>query len=465
MGSRQTGNLRMHETAAIMLCRSSFLALGFLPVCYAIFLIFGTWLPGFRGARITAWEGSIATALAVRAEIEQVETLTPSRSRVTGLKLLHPESGDLIAQFSSVTATRSGKGWAMVCPKAELSAGGLRQLWERAHDWVLCRPGEFETPVKFEIQQLAVSTAVARIELGGTQLSFEPQQETQALRLQIESVAGEYAGRQRLAQGTTQRPAEIVATRDTRQSQPATQIEIKTGGQTLPFCLAFELVPQLEKFGEQAGLCGSVRLSRSANAWGIEFLPVDVGYTALSQVDFGRLTAGSLSSMSAVGLLYVRSAEISQRGIAHFSGGIVIDSGANTIDSVFLKHFCGAMELLADEGIHTATLTEAQQFGKMWLDVAFDGTRITLSGYDRILLVDRLGNTLVATPEFATDLTKQNVVQCLRGNASEYSETEFEWIAAKQLHELENLFGRSPVLEANPNVQMRVAGSEEVKLQ
>lgn len=465
MGSRQTGDLRMHETAAIMLCRCSFLALGFLPVCYAVFLILGTCLPGYRSARVAAWEESIATALAVRVEIDQVETLTPSRSRVSGLTLRHPESDALIARFSSVTASRSGKDWVLFCPEAELAAGGMQQLWSRAHEWVLCRPGEFETPVKFVIRQLAVETPVARVQLAGTQLSFEPHSETQTLRLQIESVSNEDSSRDELARDTTRRPAEIVATRDTSEAEAATQIEIKTAGQTLPCCLAFELVPQLSKLGAQAGLCGSVRLSRRANAWGIEFLPTDVGFTELKQVDFGRLTVDSLSRISAVGSIYVRSADVSQRGITHFHGGIAIDGGANSIDKTFLKHFCDAMKLLRVETISTATFGDLQEFEKMWLDVSFDGTHIELGGYNRILLVDRLGETLVATPESATKLTMQNIVQCFRGNAREHAGTELAWTASRQLHEFESLIGRSPVLEANPNAQMRVAGSDEVNLQ
>lgn len=423
----------MHESAALLLCRSAFVALGFLPLAFALFWATLEFIPAYRHARAASWEAELTARIGVSVEIESVSLVAPSRYVLSNVVARHPETQLLIAQVPKAMVAQVGKQWFVRCESGEVSTAGATQLWNTTHDWVLCRPGQLPGEVAVAFDKFVFKNGGESTEFGASRIILLPDEKEQRLQVTLAPVVASDDA----VQPTTIKPAVVTVSRQVERGSPQTSVRIDSGTASLPCSLAFGVVPSLRRLGDEARFHGSARVLRMHSGWMLHLNPPPEGdvqtapiqqpnatMTALSNVDFGRLTDGTEARIRGIGTLAFSEALIADIGIEKASGTVYIGSEHNAISAAFLKHACNSLGLnFKANYINSLTTGTEQPFSQLILKFRMASGRLQLQGDypSGIVLVDPHNGTLVACRQLNWEqgIPIQSVVQTLELAASE----------------------------------------------
>lgn len=426
----------MHESAALLLCRSAFFALGFLPVAVTILWTTLEFIPAYRHARVAGWEAELTARVGVSVEIESVTLTGPSQYVLRDVEARHPETQALIAEVPEARVTQRGKQWFVQCKSGKVSTAGATQLFNTTHDWVLCRPGQLPSEVAVAFDKFVFKNGGESTEFGATRIILLPDEKEQRLQITLAPALVSPDA----VQPPSIKPAVVTVSRQVERGSPQTSVRIESGSASLPCSLAFGVVPSLRRLGDEARFHGTARVLRMQNGWMLHLNPPpesndeaaqvqqpSTTMTALSNVDFGRLTDGAEARVRGIGTLAFSEALIADIGIEKASGTVYIGSEHNAISAAFLKHACNSSGLgfktIYTDYINGLTAGTEQPFSQLILRFSMANGNLQLQGdySSGVVMVGTNNEHLLACGQHSWEegTSIQNVVRTLELAASE----------------------------------------------
>ncbi len=396
MSKRATSTMKMHESAALLLCRAAFIALGVAPVAVVVFWSVAELVPAYRNARTSYWESIISARIGVSVEIDSVAQIAPRRFCLENVLLSHPETKLPIARLHKATALQVGKNWFVRCRSGQVSLAEMPQLWNVTHDWVLCRPGQLPGEIVVSFDELLVDGPREQVAFGASQLSLLPTEGEQELQILLGQAKPSPSplGVQRASdiavasENVRAQRALISVSRAVVKGQPQTTISINTGAAPLPCSLAHGIAPSLKQLGDKATFQGTAAFLQLQRGWGmwINSQPNEktVVYrnspTVLSHVDFGRLTDGTTANVRGEGTITLDRVCMADYGVQEAVGTLEVGSQQNSINLTFLKHACLTLGLEHNFDFAGVTPEMSFLFSKLALQFEFSGDRLRLQG-------------------------------------------------------------------------------------
>ncbi|GAB5404131.1 MAG: hypothetical protein Aurels2KO_23620 [Aureliella sp.] len=440
MSKRPASTMKMHETAALLLCRAAFVALGFAPVVLVLFWAFAELVPAYRNARTSRWESTLGSVIGVSVEIGSVQHVAPKRFRLDNIQLSHPETQLPIAQLASATVLQVGENWFVRCASGQVSLVEMPQLWNVTHDWVLCRPGQLSGEVVVSFDELLVDGDRGQTAFGPSQLSLLPTASEQELQILLgpakrdsQSLGsavldGQVAASEELS------PALITVSREVVKGQPQTTISVDSGSTPLPCSLAFGIAPSLRQLGDDATFQGTAAFLQMQRGWGmwINSQPGEktVVYrdrpTTFSRVNFGRLTDGTEASVRGEGAITLSRVCVADYGVQEAVGAVVVNSQRNSVNATFLKHSCASLGLEHNFDFTGMAPGLIFPFSKLALQFQYLGEQLRLQGGENGLMLFGLdGQARIARrgAQAESDIPVPHVLAALERTAAESPRT------------------------------------------
>ncbi len=389
----QAGGLRMPEATATQLCRLAFLVLGALPVLACIAWVVVERIPAVQEYRQRSWEQLLANQLGVSVELSRVELLSPSRYRLHGIALKHPETKVALATLPLATASYNSGQWIVRAEQAEILQPQSGQLWKVGHDWLLCRPDQLHRRVGVLISKLHVLGGVRDYEFTDVRLALAVNQGEPSLRVSFASVrtAGSHSGADSNL-GQALQPAEIVVRREIDNGKLATWVHVFAPDLELPCALFSTQFSGLRKLGPDATFSGTLDSFVAEDRWAMWLGGREATQQAsvLRNVDFALLTHGTAARIQGVGAVAINTAKVSERGLRELTGSLEIQSSTGHISSNFLRAACHFFQLQSNESVLQASSRADFPFDLLKLRFHVEPQQLWISGGDDgTMLVDR----------------------------------------------------------------------------
>ena len=149
--------IRMHESTRRGLSRLAFATLGLAPLAVCVCLALATFLPGYRLRQAIAWERSLSDQYGLSFRVAEARCLAPQHYRLSGLRILHPESRQLLGEVGEVKIHWRAGQWVVELSDAQLQLDQLREGWRMIHDWYMCRPQRPRPPAVIRTERLTIA--------------------------------------------------------------------------------------------------------------------------------------------------------------------------------------------------------------------------------------------------------------------------------------------------------------------
>jgi hypothetical protein len=158
-----------HETTRCRVCRSLFAALGVLPLCTV--LLAAAWI----GTPVSThyFEDALAQQLALRTSLDAVRFPRPGVVEYRQLKLIDPETRELVGVFEFLQVDHSGSKTKITCNLPELNQDRFDLLWEQIWRFSRLQAGG-KTPRELTAERLTLGSmrGAPIIELYDVRLEF-----------------------------------------------------------------------------------------------------------------------------------------------------------------------------------------------------------------------------------------------------------------------------------------------------
>jgi hypothetical protein len=158
-----------HETTRCRICRVAFAALVVLPLCAV--LLAAAWISTPASTRY--FEDALAQQLALHTSLEDVRFPRPGVVEYRQLKLIDPETRELVGVFGFLQVDSSGSKTKITCNRQEFNQDRFDLLWEQI--WRFSRlEAATKTPREFTAERLTLGSVrgAPAIELYDVRLEF-----------------------------------------------------------------------------------------------------------------------------------------------------------------------------------------------------------------------------------------------------------------------------------------------------
>ena len=312
---------QVNEQTSRLVCRLGFLAGCIAPTLIVMLAICWHWLPFSRGAV----EQQLTTALGYRVEIDSLATPQLNRQRLTGVKLIDPETGELVASVARLDTSQAGRMRIIWLDDVHVARGGIAALEEMTLRRVHQRLAADTSTVRMVLTDLNVATNTDAMQVANAALHFEPSANGAVARLELQLDEAD----------TSKVKLNIV-----RQLQPTEGLRVQLVGneRPLPCALLAEMLPDWVALGDAATFAGNFTFERTASGWQGEVTG-----------DFANLNLARLAQqdgqpmLSAEANLSVENATI-RDGRLHTARGTVA-TAAGDVDCQWLAEFATALNL------------------------------------------------------------------------------------------------------------------------
>ena len=370
----------MTNQRRILFCR-----LGFVLFCLAPTLAVGVWvLFGRLGETSRGAAQSTQVAHAISAEqlvreiatqtglIAQIDRIDGSghQLRLEGLRLVDPETGDLVLQAAAIDAIWQNGRWRIEAHQPAVNLGHARRLLPRLHDRLLCGPAGTMRAIEISAVSLLVqsgtfgqSFGAARIHLG-EQSSREPSQRTLAVDL---APAG----------SATHGPLRLSASRIRNAEQPHTNWQLTTSGAAAPLAVFASTIPHLARLGANCQFAGTLGFRCDSQVESDATTRLDVHGT-LTNVDFDALVTEHFPhQLSGQGTIHIERATLADGRLLAFQGSIEINGGSASPSLLAAAQQHLGLVLAAEPA---ASDFASVPFQRLALQLSLDGSRLKIAG-------------------------------------------------------------------------------------
>lgn len=320
---------RLHESTSRAFARLSFVLLGVLPLVVCLVVCGLQYVPYYQRLRAAALEDELGEVLDLKVDLAAIEPLTPNRSRLHRIRLVHPETGDSIARIAFAEVERRRGQWAIHLGPTEIEGRHFRVGLAKIHDALICRPQVRSLATRLAAADVKVFLGDDELALSLTEASIIPDVETTLANLEF---------RLRTDDETTDQvvsPASLVLKRFHEESQLETQMLLRSGGAPLPGRFVKLFWPSAEYFGSNATLLGEMHARVSNGRWQAQVearrsqsadLPVQGGLW-IQNVDFSQLCVNFPGALSGTGEVWIEKARVTQAGLTNIQGAASIGEG------------------------------------------------------------------------------------------------------------------------------------------
>lgn len=247
----------MSASLRILLCRLGCIAFCLVPTTFV-----GAWscwrkTTSFAVAQRSDWEQALASRLGLVVEIGAVSYPGLGLARLDDLKLLDPESRQLVASMAVVEVTAHDTGWRVELWQPQVQSATLSPLAQILGDRLLRAAPESLAECEIVCRELTIVRGQTAQSLLAVTARFSPQPAGPELTCEFRLPdAAATAGNIRL-----------VASRNRQQTPPATRWHLDTAGQSLPCELLAELLPDASRLGQNCRFTGAASFIGSGRDW------------------------------------------------------------------------------------------------------------------------------------------------------------------------------------------------------
>ncbi len=216
-------------------------------------------------------------------QIDQLEYPAPGTVRLTGVRLVEPETLAEVARVRIVTWVTTDQRTAVRLSQPELQSARLPYAWKLVHDRFLCQPQSTKTPIRLAADDLTIHSHA-----GSTTL-----REVAAWLRPVES--GVEASLKCLPANasTTVMPldadafkVEVVRNRAGKDAE--TQWTLSTGNVPLVCSALADYFPAMQRLGSDATFAGTMKWRVSDSRWDL-----DLGGSVFENIELSQLLRGT----------------------------------------------------------------------------------------------------------------------------------------------------------------------------
>jgi hypothetical protein len=304
----------MPSPTRLLLCRVGIVAFCLLPTASV-----GGWIVSrtsgqFAIAQKAEWQRVLSGRLGMAVEIDAVSYPGHSLASLENVRLLDPETRQLIAKAPAVEVLATDAGWQVQAWQPQIEAARLGGLLRTVEQRLLRETTDESVPCVITARDVTFLDAGA----GQTLLNV-----TAALKSGSEGPAAELAFQLPAAAGASSAPARLLVSRNRRASPPTTLWQLDTAGNPLPASLLAAVLPAAHRLGSHCRFDGSLAAQTSAAGTSGEW------QGTLEGVDFDSLVTERFPhQLSGLATIKVQRAALDQGQLTEIRGTIQARDGA-----------------------------------------------------------------------------------------------------------------------------------------
>jgi hypothetical protein len=350
----------MHERTRRAVARLLFVLVCALPTLAVCFFVFITFTPWFADYRRACLERELSLRIGLAVEIDAVEYPAPAAIRLTGVRLLEPETRVAIAKARMVTWVATDTKSAFRLSQPEIQSSMLPYVWRLVHERFLCQPELTNRPVRMAADDLTIHSRTGSMTLQDVDSFLRPVE--RGVEAVIECVP---AGR------TDRSPVHISVIRDRTGALPTTDWTMKTGDVPLMCSALADYFPAMKSLGPEATFRGTMRWRPSDKDWSL-----DLGGSYFDDIDMAEVMRGTPHRLSGRMGLRLERCLVEPGSTFDIAGTLVGESGF--VSQSLLQ------ELQSHVGFKVASMIEGDKrdwpYETMALRFDLFGPDMTLSG-------------------------------------------------------------------------------------
>lgn len=267
----------MHERTRRAVSRLLFVLVCAIPTIATVMLVLITFTPWFANYRRDSLERELSLRIGLAVEIDTVEYPAPAAIRLTGVRLLEPETRTEIAKVRMVTWVVTDAKSALQLLQPEIQSSMLPFVWQVIHGRFLCQPELTVRPIRIAANDLTIHSRAGSMTLQDVDSFLRP------VSGGVEAVV------QCVPAGRPDRsPVHISVVRDRTGTMPTTDWTMKTGDVPLMCSALADYFPAMRVLGPDATFMGTMRWRVSDQDWSL-----DLGGSYFDNVDIAELMRGT----------------------------------------------------------------------------------------------------------------------------------------------------------------------------
>ena len=355
----------MHERTQRAVARLLFAFACALPTAITSLVILVTYTPWYQSwlRDRVAQELSDRTGLLVH--VDQLEYPAPGTLRLTGVRLVEPETGAEVARVRVVTWATTGDRIAVRLSQPELQSARLAYAWRLVHDRFLCQPQSTKTPIRIAADDLTIHSQSGSTTLREVATWLRPVESGVEASLKCLPANSSTTVMPLDADAFTVR---VVRSRSGKEA--GTEWTLSTGNVPLVCSALADYFPAMKRLGSEATFAGTMKWRVTDTHWDL-----DLGGSTFENVELSQLLRGTPYRMTGNVALHLIRCRLDPGQQLDVAGTIVSESG-------YLSHTL--LERL-QQGLQFAInpkLAQAQDWPYESLALRFDflGSNMTLEG-------------------------------------------------------------------------------------
>lgn len=377
----------MQNPTRVLLCR-----LGVIAFCLLPTTVVGGWIVHrtsgrFSIAQKAEWERELTSRLGLIVEIESVAYPGPAHARLTGPRLLDPETRALVAAADAIDVHSTAAGWQIEAWQPRIEANQLPLLHAAVDERLLRSPGLEATTCELTSRDLTI--------LGG--------EDTMTLvevtaRLESTPTGPALLATFRLPNSQpTSNPLTLTIHRDRQISPPQTRWQLDTAGHALPCGLLAAIAPNAARFGPHCRFAGSFVADETAAGLSCEAQGI------LSDADLDALVTEHFPhQLSGLARIQIDRASIETGRLTELCGFLQAQNGA--VSHSLLAAAQEHLHLELADNNPSIQPGRPVAFRQLSIGFALRESRLTLTGnadpaQPGVLLANAAGPLLIAPPQ------------------------------------------------------------------
>ena len=274
-------------------------------------IVLVTFTPWYSRYRRNCLEVELSRRIGLKVTIDSVDYPTPATIRLSGVKLLEPETDAEVARVYMVTWVTTDNKTAVRLSQPEIQSSQLAFAWRVVHDRFLCQPDLTTVPIRIAADDLTVHSRTGALTLRDVDSWLRPVESGIEAMLQVVP-----------ASRTDNAPVHISVVRDRSESVPSTQWTMKTGNLPLPCSAIADYFPSMRVLGPDATFQGTMQWKVDRESWSI-----DLGGSQFHSVDLSELTQGMTNRLTGDALVTLERCHIEPGKQLDLSGKMIAGSG------------------------------------------------------------------------------------------------------------------------------------------